>query len=58
MFKAKYFTVSLVFGHEEESMLIVKKLVSLGCDVNVEDIEKKTPLFLSAFVGNKGKWSC
>lgn len=45
--------MSLVFGHEEESMLIVKKLVSLGCDINVEDIEKKTPLFLSAFVGNK-----
>ncbi|XP_076074793.1 ankyrin repeat and SOCS box protein 16-like isoform X1 [Mytilus galloprovincialis] len=45
--------VSLVFGQEEEAMSVVKKIVQLGCDINVGEIEGKTPLILSAFAGNK-----
>lgn len=47
--------VSLVFGQEEEAMSVVKKIVQLGCDINVGEIEGKTPLILSAFAGNKGR---
>ena len=48
------FPVSLVFGGEEKAMDVVKKIVDLGCNVDVGDIESKTPLILSAFAGSVG----
>ena len=47
--------VSLVFGQEGKAMSVVKKLVSLGCNINNGDSEWKTPLILSASAGSVGR---